>query len=351
MEAGGTQALLMNIYRNIDKSLVQFDFLVEYPNRQFYDDEIETLGGKIYYSNVRKDKNIFKFQKQLKNILAQQHYDIIHVHTYSIGYFVLKTAKRCHVPIRIAHSHSNGVKKDFRVLSKKILQKLYPIYATDYMACSKEAGNYLFKNRQFTVIKNAITLREYRNSRKYRIDKRTQLGINGEFVVGNVGRLEKEKNQLFVLDIFAEIKKVKKKTKLLIVGDGSLKKELLDKADRLNIVDDTIILSNRKDIPKLLSTMDVFILPSSYEGLGIAAIEAQAAGLPVILSDRVSKDAILTNNVTSLSLNDSPRKWAEIALNSKSSDIDYLKKIKEAGYDVESNAKIVQNFYLNRVGK
>ena len=94
MEAGGTQALLMNIYRNIDKSLVQFDFLVEYPNRQFYDDEIETLGGKIYYSNVRKDKNIFKFQKQLKNILAQQHYDIIHVHTYSIGYFVLKTAKR-----------------------------------------------------------------------------------------------------------------------------------------------------------------------------------------------------------------------------------------------------------------
>ena len=129
MEAGGTQALLMNIYRNIDRNKVQFDFLVEYPNKQFYDSEIISLGGRVYYTNVRKDKNIFKFQKVLKNIIDENKYKIIHVHTYSIGYFVLKTAKKCGVPVRIAHSHNNETVHDSKYFLKLFMQKLYTIYA------------------------------------------------------------------------------------------------------------------------------------------------------------------------------------------------------------------------------
>ena len=146
MEAGGTQALLMNIYRNIDRNKLQFDFLVEYPEKQFYDDEICSLGGEIYYTSVREDFNIIKFQNQLTNILLEnKNYKIVHMHTYSIGYFCLRIAEKCGVPVRIAHSHSNSMTQDYKKYIKYILQRLYTIHATDLFACSQDAGRYLFK--------------------------------------------------------------------------------------------------------------------------------------------------------------------------------------------------------------
>ena len=161
MEAGGTQALLMNIYRNIDRNKVQFDFLVEYSNKEFYDDEILSMGGKIYYTDVRRDLNILKFQKKLKEILKLNDYKIVHVHTYSIGYFCLSVARKCGVPVRIAHSHSNNMTNDYKKYIKKLLQRLYLIHANVFMACSKEAGKYLFSSKPYKVLQNAIDTKKF----------------------------------------------------------------------------------------------------------------------------------------------------------------------------------------------
>lgn len=235
MEAGGTQALLMNIYRKIDKKKIQFDFLVEYPEKEFYDSEIESMGGRIYYSNLRKDFKIFKFMRQLKNILENNpEYKIIHVHTYSIGFFCLKVAKNCNVPVRIAHSHSNAMTRDYKIFAKIILQKLYTIYATNLFACSNEAGKYLFKGQDYKVLTNAIDSEKFIADVRLRNFIREELNISNSFVVGHVGRFRPEKNHDFVIEVFNEIKKIKKNAILILVGNGDLESSIREKVAKLD---------------------------------------------------------------------------------------------------------------------
>lgn len=351
MEAGGTQALLMNIYRNIDREKVQFDFFVEYEEKQFYDDEILDMGGKIYYSNVRKDFNIFKFEKKLKEVIIENDYKIVHVHTYSIGYFALKTAKKCGVPVRIAHSHNNETVHDSKYYIKKVLQKLYTIYATDFFACSISAGKYLFKNRNFQVLNNSIDSGKFIFDSKKRESTRKELGIDDCLVVGNVGRLHPQKNQTFLLDIFNNIKNVNEKSKLIIIGSGPLEKELKEKVHKLNLDDDVIFLSNRKDMPELFQSMDIFILPSLFEGLGIVAIEAQAAGIPCLTSDMVPKETLITPLIKQKSLDDSPEIWAKEAIENaknKFSKTNTQKDIIKNGYDIKDSAKKIEEFYFKK---
>lgn len=268
MEAGGIQALLMNIYRKIDRSKVQFDFFVEYLDKEFYDEEIEMLGGKIYYNNVRKDKNVIKFEQNLSLVLQKEQYKIIHVHTYSIGYFVLKVAKKCGVPVRIVHSHNNETIHDSKYYLKVLMQKLYPIYATDYMACSEDAGKYLFKNRKFNILRNAIDVKKFIYNKKNRENIRAELNIKEKFVIGHVGRLHEQKNHKFLLEIFAHIKEKKSNAVLLLAGEGPLRKKISDEVELLGLSDSVIFLGNRKDINVLYQAFDVFILPSLFEGLG-----------------------------------------------------------------------------------
>lgn len=349
MEAGGTQALLMNIYRNIDRSKIQFDFLVEYPNEEFYDSEIRELGGKVFYSNVRKDKNIPKFKKQLKELINKYDYKIIHVHTYSIGYFVLKTAKQCGVPVRIAHSHSNNMTNDIKKYLKKVLQKLYPKYATNFMACSKEAGDYLFKNKNFVVLNNTIDSEKFIFSEKVRNRIRNELGINEKFVVGHVGRFKPEKNHSFLIDVFYEIKQMKKDAVLLMIGNGDSNKTVMDKIKRLSLEKDVILLQNRTNVNELYQAMDVFVFPSIYEGLGIVAIEAQAAGIPCVCSSGLPKESKVTNLCEILSLDEGAKKWAEVAINNSKNKLAFTntqKDIINANYDINFVVKNIENYYL-----
>ena len=309
MEAGGTQALLMNLYRNIDRSKVQFDFLVEYPNKYFYDDEIISLGGKVYYSNVRIDKKVFKFEKLLKRILKENDYSIIHMHTYSIGYFVLKTAKKCGVPIRIAHSHNNQTVKDKLYLLKLFMQKIYTKYATDLFACSEEAGRYLFKNKNFTVLNNSIDSQKFIFSENTRNKKREELKLTNEFLIGHIGRLHPQKNHFFLIKLFYEYKKSNNNSKLLLIGDGPLEDDIKELIKKYKIQDSVIMLKNRSDVNELLMAMDVFVLPSIFEGLGIVAIEAQAAGTPCVTSNKLPKESVVSPICVQLDLNDDINLW------------------------------------------
>ena len=352
MEAGGTQALLMNIYRNINRSKIQFDFLVEYPDKQFYDDEIIKLGGKIYYTSVRKNFNVFKYQKELKRIIKENDYKIIHVHAYTIGYFTLKTAKRCGIPVRIAHSHSNNMIKDFKTSFKRILQKLYLIYATDFMACSVEAGDYLFKGKKFDVLKNAIDSKRFIFNQKTRETIRKELNIKNEFVVGHVGRLKIEKNHKFIINVFKKIKSKKSNSKLLLLGEGPFKKEILDLIKKEDIEKDVLILGNKDNVNEYLQAMDVFIFPSKYEGLGIAAIESQAAGTPIIISNGVPDETIISPICIKMSLEENTyEEWAQELINISENEFSHTnmqKYIIEAGMDLQSIVNWIQNYYLDK---
>ena len=352
MEAGGTQALLMNIYRNIDRNKVQFDFLVEYPDKQFYDDEIKQLGGKVYYSTVREDLNIPKFTKLLKKILKDNPcYKIVHVHTYSIGYFCLKTAKEMGVPIRIAHSHNNETVHDSKYLFKLALQKIYTIHATDLFACSEEAGKYLFKNKPFQVLKNAIDSQQFIANENTRREVRQELGLENKFVVGHVGRLHPQKNHDFLIDVFAEIKKKKPDAELILVGTGPLEEKVRSKVADKNLAESVQFLGNRKDMNRIYQAMDVFVFPSLFEGLGIVAIEAQAAGVPIVCSEGLPSETDITPIYRKLMLSDGAQRWADAALEiaqDPAVHTNMQKYIIDAGFDMSVAAKNMEEYYLHR---
>lgn len=350
MEAGGTQALLMNLYRNIDRSKLQFDFLVEYTEKQFYDDEIESLGGRIYRSSIREDFNLPRFNRFLKTFFEEHdEYDIVHCHTYSIGYFVLKAADNAGVSIRIAHSHNNRM-GGHGVCLKAIMRSLFSIHANQFMACSDEAGRFLFGNRDFTVVKNAIDVDKFAFDKSIRADVRRDLGLDSAFVVGNVGRLHQQKNQTFLLDIFNEVLDISPNSKLLLVGNGPLRESILSKADNLGISDRIVLLSNRSDMDRLYQAMDVFVLPSLFEGLGIVAIEAQSSGLPTICSNGVAEDANVSALFSRMSLSDSPKAWANliVRMDGIRDSLAGANGVIAHGFDIKDNAENMQAWYLSK---
>lgn len=354
MEAGGTQALLMNIYRNVDRTKIQFDFFVEYDYKEFYDDEILSLGGVVYYSNVRRDGNVLKFQKQLENVIKKNDYKIVHVHTYSIGYFALKVAHKCGVPVRIAHSHNNETVRDSKYVLKLFMQKLYTIHATDLFACSESAGEYLFKKKKFNILNNSIDTKKFIYNKKIDDKIRKELNLEDSFVVGHVGRLHAQKNHKFLIKVFAALKKKVKNAKLVIIGSGPLEDEIKQQVKSLNLENDVLFLGVKKNVNELLMAMNVFVLPSLFEGLGIVAVEAQAAGTPCITSNTLPKESIVSPLCMQLDLNEDINLWVnKIEEISKS---EYAHKnmseyIINANYDIKSSSKFMEEYYIDKVKK
>lgn len=351
MEAGGSQTLLMNLYRNINRNKVQFDFLVEYKEKYFYDDEVTQLGGKIYYTSVRQDFNILKFTRQLRKILQEGHYTIIHVHAYTIGYFVLKVAKECGVKVRIVHSHSNSMIRDWRSFPKWILQKLYPIYATDFFASSEDAGNYIFKHNNFIVLKNGIDTTRFQPNLTMRKKVRSEMNLENDFVIGHVGRFNAAKNHNFLLDVFANIVKIDPNAKLLLVGSGELEKKIKEKVYSLKLENNILFLGNRKNMEDIYQAMDVFVLPSIFEGLGIVGIEAQACGVPTLCSEKIPDEANVSPLFYKMSLSEDPIRWAKKIIEiskDKYAHKNVKKYIKNSGFDIKESTEFLENFYINK---
>lgn len=352
MEAGGTQALLMNIYRKIDRTKVQFDFLVVYKEKQFYDDEIEKMGGHVYKLSFREDLNLPKFQKDLAVFFAQHHeYKIVHCHAYTIGYFCLKAAKKAGIPVRIAHSHNNETVHDIKYLPKLFMQRMFTKNATDLFACSEEAGKYLFKDKPFQVLKNAIDSQNFIADVDTRNAIRKELGLKDKFVVGHVGRLHPQKNHDFLIDVFAEIKKKKPNAELILVGTGPLEEKVKSKVAEKGLSDCVHFLGNRKDMNRIYQAMDVFVFPSLFEGLGIVAIEAQAAGVPIVCSEGLPPETDITPIYRKLLLSDGEEKWANTALEmaqNLKAHTNMQQYVIDAGFDMDATAKYMESYYLNR---
>lgn len=306
---GGVESVIMNYYRHLDHSKVQFDFICDEDSTRIPYDEIKKLGGRVFL--VPKYQNLPKYLKALEKLFKENQYRIVHSNINTLSVFPLYAAKKAGVPIRISHSHSTSNPKEWkRNLIKNILRPFSKRYATDYFACSELAGRYLFGNKAFDqgkvkIIHNAIDVDKFKFDEVARKKLRKEFGIkDSTIVIGHVGRFVQQKNHTFLVDVFKEYHKKNPDSKLLLVGSGPLEDEIKKKVERLGLKDSVLFLGQRDDINKLYSVMDVFCLPSLYEGLPVVGVEAQAAGLPTIFSNRISKEVIVSSYAKIVSIQD-----------------------------------------------
>ncbi|MDR1056214.1 MAG: glycosyltransferase family 1 protein [Prevotellaceae bacterium] len=351
MDRGGAETMIMNYYRAIDRSKIQFDFVVNTTDKCAFDDEIESMGGLIFRFPRLNGINLLSYQKTWKNFFkAYSDYKIIHVHFFKIAGAILPIAKSYSIPVRIVHMHTAHPNY---TLHRKLAYEFLRFYANKTMthafACGKDAGYCFFGKRQFELLNNAIDAEKFKFNFSRRTKIRNGLGLEDKFVVGHIGRFISLKNHTFIVGIFKKISKLNEKAILLLVGDGPLRHEIKDKVDGLGLQDKVKFVGVRADIPDLLQAMDVFLFPSFLEGLPVTVVEAQAAGLQVIASDTITKEVNITDLVQNYSLNEPPSIWAE-AINSYAKGYirkDTYSQIVNAGYDIEINAKWLENFYEN----
>lgn len=348
MGRGGLETMIMNYYRNIDRSKVQFDFLTHRQERWDYDDEIEKLGGKIYRL-PRLNPFSPSYLKALDGFFKEhKEYKIVHCHQDCLSGIPLKYAKKNGVPFTIAHSHNANQDKNLKYLVKLIAKKNICKYSDHLFACGKEAGEWMFKTSDFEILNNAIDTKRYIYNEEKSLEMKEKLGVTDKFVIGHVGRFRFQKNHSFIIDIFKEVCKKEPNSTLLLVGDGPLEEEIKKKVDDLGLLDKVKFLGARDDVNDLMQAMDIFILPSLYEGFGIVLIEAQASGLKCVISDSIPTDAIITKKVKRLSLDDDISIWVEEILSNKSERKEGIKDIEKSKYDITSNAKWLENFYVER---
>lgn len=348
MDRGGLETMLMNYYRNIDRDKVQFDFLTHRGERGTYDDEIETLGGMIYRLPRLVPWN--KSYLAALNRFFDEHpeYKIVHVHQDCLSSVILKVAKNHNVPVRIAHSHSSSQDKNFKYLIKLWYRRSIPCYATDLFACGTAAGDWMFGGAAYRILNNGICTTDYVPDTEKRILKRSELGLDNELVIGHVGRFSQPKNHPFLLKIFVALLKKEPNAVLLLVGGGKDMSKIQAKTQKLGIADHVRFLGIRSDVADLMQAMDVFAFPSLYEGLGIVLIEAQASGLPCIVSDKIPIEAYLTDLVFPQKLSSSPEEWADAILEKRNTPrTDHSAEIAAHGFDITTEAVKLQEFYLN----
>lgn len=349
MDRGGVSSVMMNYYLNIDRSRIHIDFLTHGYGEGVRDKEIIKNGGKIF-TVPPKSKDYFKNTKMIRNILKKNHYDIVHSHADAGNAHILKIAKQCGVPVRISHSHNtdytinNPIRKELADMQKKNISK----YATHMFACSEEAAMWLY-GKSVPIIKNAIELNDFSYSEEQRNNIRNKYNIGDKFLVGCVGRLDYQKNQIFLLNIFSDLLKKRNDICLMLVGDGILKQELIEAAKKLRIEDSVIFAGQVSNVNEYYSAFDIMVMPSLFEGLGMVAIEAQSANLPCLLSDNIPKTVRINDNVVYLSLSDY-QAWVDKLYtanpNSQRDNEDCLERIKRAGYDINTEAKKLELFYL-----
>ena len=346
MGCGGLETMLMNYYRKIDRDNLQFDFLVHRETREFYDDEIESLGGHIFRM-PRLNPFSITYKRRIGKFLDEHpEYQIVHVHQDCLSGVFLKVAKKHGVIHRIAHSHSSSQTKNIKYPIKLLFRQSIPNNATLLMACSKAAGDWMFCGNDYQILNNAIDAKSYIYDEELRRKIRKQLKIEDDLLVGHVGRFSTPKNHLFLLDVFNELQKTIS-AKLLLVGDGGLRKEIEDKISSLGLADKVILLGRRSDVADLLQAMDVFVFPSIYEGLPLTIIEAQAAGLPCLISEKVPIECKKTKLVYQMSLEQEAAEWADCVMKiSKENRSNTYVDIRDAGYDSEENAMQLSALYL-----
>ncbi|MCC5894492.1 MAG: glycosyltransferase family 1 protein [Alkalibacterium sp.] len=349
MGKGGAETFMMNTYRNIDRSKIQFDFLIynDFKDVTPYNAEIQKLGGRIF-SVPNPKKHPLSYIIAVKKLLKDHQFDSVHNEVFFGGGLNLWLAYKAGIKQRIAHSHATTDGKDSLLLkaARKGLDKWLFKYATDFLACSTEAGIGLFgENHPFVFVPNGIDLEKYQSGEESKEESRQKLGVSkNAFVIGNIGRFEKQKNHSVLIDIFKELSEVQPDSLLMLIGEGALEDEVKDKVERLNLADKVLFMGVRDDIPRILNAIDAMVMPSLYEGLPISAVEAQASGVKLVLSTEVSKETVLSDNVSFVSLEESPSEWVNV-ITRRPLDNHPLPEM--AKFDKKYTADLMQSIYLS----
>ena len=354
MVGGGVETVVMNYYRHIDRSRVQFDFLVDADSTLVPQSEIERLGGRVF--EVPPYQHLIEYQRGLQRLFKQEGWRIVHSHINALSVFPLRAAKKADVPVRIAHSHSTSGKGEHaKNALKAVLKKQANRYPTHRFACSRLAGDWLYgKGVDYEVLRNAIDLNDFRPDEGDRFQTRDALGVEDEqLLVGHIGRFMEQKNHVFLLEIFREVLRLRPGAVLALVGEGPLLDVARRKARELGIDGSVRFLGARSDAPSLYRAFDVFCLPSLYEGLPMVGVECQASGTPILASDVVTSEAAMTSLMDFESLSSSPEVWALHLIDMRGrafapADIEGL-----SAFDINAAAKRLEELYetcLKEVG-
>lgn len=351
MNGGGVEAVVMNYYRHIDRSKVQFDFLVDEDSTRVPEEEITALGGRVF--RIPPYQHPIRYRRELIRLMREQQWPIMHSNINTLSLFPLSAAKKVGVPVRIAHSHSTMGKGEFaKNAMKLILRPFANVYPTVRFACGHYAGEWLFgKNRDFTVIPNAIELDKFRFDPAVRQEVRKELGVvEDTFLIGHVGRFMPQKNQTFLIDVLADLVPGKPNAMLVFVGDGPDKKDVQQHAEELGVADHVMFLGQRADVNRLYQAFDVFCLPSLYEGLCVVGVEAQCAGLPCLFSDAITREVDVTGASRFMPI-ESHKEWSS-ALSKREIGrrIDFFEEA-FAEFDIQQSAKKLVFLYKQLLEK
>lgn len=349
---GGAESRVMDLYRNIDRTRVQFDFAVHTRDKGFFDEEIEALGGRIYSLPRFVGYNWIAYRKAWKQFFAEHPgYACVHGHMTSTASLYLPLAKKAGVRTTAAHARSAGVDGGLKGMLTRILRKSLKRKADYCLAASALAGEAVFGTKAVVqgkvhVLPNAIEAEKYDYDRAKRQEMRERLGIKNSYVFGHVGRFHPCKNHGFLIEVFGAVCAEHPDSRLFLLGEGSGMEEIRKKAEELGILDRVEFLGNRAAVSDYYQAMDCFVFPSLYEGLPGTVLEAQSAGLPCVVSDTVTREVGVTDLVTFLPLTASPEEWAKTAL--KKAELPRrgrTEEIRQSGFDVKTQAAFMQRFY------
>lgn len=346
---GGTEQYVMNCFRKIDQDLIRFDFCILNEAIGKHEAEVMEKGAAVHHL-IPFSKNPIKNLYQYKSLLKKEKYDVIEIHSgTSTRYFYAYIAKKYKVKKVIYHAHNTSDTP--ASLAERYCSRQIPRYCDLLIACSKKAGNYIYgKNTKFHIIKNAVDLKRYAYSRTVRDEKREQLGIEKTtLVIGAVGRLNRQKNPLFLIEVLEDILNSRKDCRLLLIGDGELREEI-EKRARKNGIDKKVIITGMvEEVNKYMQAFDVFVMPSFYEGLPFAGIEAQAAGLPCVFSDSITDEAGIASNVIFLPIDKGTSLWKKAILKmEKIGRVETMKELIQSGYDLETQIKYIIKVYTEQ---
>lgn len=349
MNRGGAESMVMNYYRTLDRSRYQFDFLVNREARGDFDEEIESMGGRIFRSMPIRPWTYPQYFSWLNKFFREHagEFVAVHGHIQENSGFSLKYAKKYGVRNLVSSSHIANMGIDYKFLFRQFGKLWTNHYAVTKLACGQKAGEFLYGQRPFKILHNAIDTRQYVINEASREAVRTSVGASPDTVViGNVARLNPQKNHQFILDVFAKVLKRQPNALLLLVGEGELESRLKNQANHLGINDKVRFMGLRSDVNDVLQAFDVFFMPSLFEGLPVSVIEAQAAGLPCVLSDAVDHQTDITGQVQFYPLTMSHEEWANRLCDAAAlGKCDNTRLIENAGYDVHKNLAQLLNFY------
>ena len=355
MARAGIETMLMNYYREMDRSQIQFDFLANKPAPGEYDEEIRRMGGRVFVSPGLNPLHFPKYKRFVADLVHQTpEIKIVHAHNEAMGYYALKSAEDAGIRVRIAHAHNTQIIRDYKYPLKLICKKLLPGAATEYWSCGRDAGLYYYGETRWHasgfILRNAIDVSRFAFRPEERDRLRRLHHLDDCFVIGHVGRFNVQKNHSRLLDIFAQIAKTNPDARLVLIGVGELEQSVKEKAMAMGIQEKTLFLGQMADVSGWYHAMDCFVLPSLFEGLPVVGIEAQAAGLPCFFSDRVTDEVLLSAGARRIPLQAEDSQWANEILAARHSAAERMQgveSVRRAGYDIHVEARKLQEIYLS----